>query len=195
MPSSRAEQVRPRGRPFSRGVAALFARCYRLFEGICLAAAVIGIAALFGAMAVTIADIVLRPMGHAVAGVVDLVQLMIMTAAFLTIPYTFVSDGHVSVDLLAQNLPPRVAAMLRVLAALLGTALLSLLLCYGWDSAMQQLAFGDRSHTIGIPLAWYWAPLLVGLGLSVIATLLMAGRELARAVARSDVVPPGDERH
>lgn len=160
-----------------------FARLFRAFEQVCLIAALLGVAALFGAMAVTVADIVLRPLGNAVPGVVDLVQLAVMAGAFLAIPYTFISDGHVSVDLLAQNLPARLAALLRLLAALLATGLLALMLYYGWQSAWQQHAFGDVSQTIGIPLFWYWTPLLAGLALSALATLLLIGRELGVVVS------------
>lgn len=160
-----------------------FARLFRAFEQVCLIAALLGVAALLGAMAVTVADIVLRPLGNAVPGVVDLVQLAVMAGAFLAIPYTFISDGHVSVDLLAQNLPARLAALLRLLAALLATGLLTLMLYYGWQSAWQQHAFGDVSQTIGIPLFWYWTPLLAGLALSALATLLLIGRELGVVVS------------
>lgn len=160
-----------------------FAGLFRAFERVCLIAALLGVAALLAAMAVTVADIVLRPLGSAVPGVVDLVQLAVMAGAFLAIPYTFISDGHVSVDLLAQNLPARLAALLRLLAALLATGLLALMLYYGWQSAWQQHAFGDVSQTIGIPLFWYWTPLLAGLALSALATLLLIGRELGVVVS------------
>ncbi len=161
---------------------------FRGFERLCLIAALLGVLALLGAMVITVADIVLRPLGSAVPGVIDLVQLTIMTAAFLTIPYTFMSDGHVSVDLLVQNLPPRLAALLRLLAAVLATGLLALMLRHGWNSAWQQQAFGDVSQTIGIPLFWYWAPLLAGLALSAVATLLLIWRELVVALSGRDPV-------
>jgi TRAP-type C4-dicarboxylate transport system permease small subunit len=165
-----------------------FAALWRGFERLSLAAALLGVGALFGAMAVTVADIVLRPFDTAVPGVVDMVQLAVMAGAFLAIPYTFMSDGHVSVDLLARHLPDRVSALLRLLAAVLASGLLALMARYGWGSAWQQHAFGDVSQTIGIPIVWYWSPLLAGLVLSTLATLLLTARELGRLILGHDPV-------
>ena len=40
---------------------------------------------------------------------------------------------------------------------------------FGLRQAMTEIAGGDRSQTIGIPMLWYWAPFLIGMGLSVLA--------------------------
>ena len=169
----------------------LFARAYRALEKLCFGAALIGFIALMGAVGVTMTDIVLRPSGGAVAGVVDIVQLLVMTGAFLALPYTFISDGHVSVDLVAQNLPPRASALLRLGAAILGTGLMALVMRYGWQSMMQQRRFGDVSQTIGIPMTWFWAPLLFGLALSSIVALFLAAREGAHLVTGRDPIGAG----
>ncbi len=168
-----------------------FARAYRLLERLCFVTAMVGFVALTGAVVVTMADIALRPSGGAVPGVVDIVQLLVMAGAFLALPYTFVSDGHVSVDLLAQNLPARAAAFLRLGAAILGTALMALIMRYGWQSMMQQRRFGDVSQTIGIPMTWYWSPLLFGLALSSVVALFLVVREGAHLVTGRDPVVRG----
>lgn len=143
------------------------------------AAALFGIIALFAAGLVTVADIVLRVFGGAVPGAVDLVQLLILSAAFAAIPFAFFRDAHVSVDLLTQALPARVQAALALLTALGALALMALILWYGWRSAQMQMRFGDVSQNLGIPMIWYWAPLLLGSALSIVACLFAVRRALA----------------
>ena len=42
------------------------------------------------------------------------------------------------------------------------------------DRALQQIRNGDRSQTLGIPMAYYWIPMLFGATVSIGATLLLA---------------------
>lgn len=134
-----------------------------------------GMAALLAAGLVTVADIALRFFGGAVPGVVDLVQLFMMAAVFAAIPFAFFRDGHVSVDLLTQAFPPRAQAFLSLATALLALGLMGLILFYGWKSAQMQIMFGDVSQNIRVPMIWYWAPLLAGSALSILACLIAAG--------------------
>jgi TRAP-type C4-dicarboxylate transport system permease small subunit len=152
------------------GTSGAIARIYRW-------AAHLGFACLAGAALVTVADIALRQVGGAVVGVVDLVQLLVMAGAYFAIPYAFLHDGHVAVDLVSARLGRRLDAACRALGALLATGFMLAIARYGLDAAMEQHAYGDRSHTMGIPILWYWAPLLLGAALSVLAALLIAFRD------------------
>ena len=148
--------------------------------------ALAGIAALGVAVAVTVLDILLSPLGGAVAGEVDLVQLSVMAAAWLAMPLAFLDDAHVSVDLLSARLPKRLALALKGVGGLLAVLLMALILRYGWDAAAQQLQFGDVSQELGIPIVWYWAPLLLGAALSILAALLTASADLLAATGRTE---------
>lgn len=145
--------------------------------------ALAGVAALGVAVAATLLDILLSPFGGAVAGEVDLVQLAVMAAAWLAMPLAFLDDAHVSVDLLSARLPKRASLALKGLGGLLAVLLMALILRYGWTTAAQQLQFGDVSQELGIPIAWYWAPLLLGAALSILAALLAAAADLGAAVS------------
>lgn len=159
----------------------------RLLHRVSAGCAYLGMGALLGALLLTVADIVLRKLGvYTWPGTLDAVQLCIMTAVFLAIPHTFLQDGHVAVDLLAERLPLRVQALLRALAALLGLGFMALVLGYGWLYAQDQIGYGDRSQTIGIPIVYYWAPLLVGAALAVLATALLLVRYGTLAVTGRD---------
>jgi TRAP-type C4-dicarboxylate transport system permease small subunit len=77
----------------------------------------------------------------------------------------------------SARLGPRLDAACRALGALLATGFMLAIARYGLDAAMEQQAYGDRSHTMGIPILWYWTPLLLGAALSVLAALLIAFRD------------------
>ncbi|SMF13358.1 TRAP-type C4-dicarboxylate transport system, small permease component [Tistlia consotensis] len=144
--------------------------------------ALVGLAALGVAVGVTLLDIALSLGESGIAGEVDIVQLCVMAGAWLAMPLAFLDDAHVSVDLLSGRLPHRAGLALKGFGELLSVALMALVLRYGWDTAQQQLTFGDVSQEIGIPIIWYWAPLLAGAALSILAALLVALADLAAAL-------------
>ena len=141
---------------------------------------------LMAAMAVTITDVVLRwisrsvgmitgeALSLAVLGVVDIVQLFILAAAYMAIPYAFSIGSHVGVDIFVQQMTQRKRAFLASISAILSAGLMLLILIYCTEQAILQQGYGDRSLTVGIPIIWYWVPVLVGSALSVVATALIA---------------------
>ena len=153
-------------------------------ERLCHAAAVFGIACLIGVIGIVVTDIVLRrSLGYTVIGTVDLTQLCVMAAAFWSIPYAFMRNAHVRVDLVTEKLPRRGRALLDGLAALTGFGLLALLLWMSWDQALLRWEYGDQSQDLGIPMIFYWLFLLSGFLLAGIATLALALQHFAVAFA------------
>lgn len=136
------------------------------------AAALLGVLAYAAAAILTVADIVGRRFGAPVDGVVDLVQLGVLSGAWLVIPYAFLVGAHVGVDLLVELFPRRLKRTLRIATALVAAGLLGLMLQACWDAFQQQVTFGDRSQQLGIPIFWYWVPLLVGVALSIVSALI-----------------------
>jgi hypothetical protein len=49
---------------------------------------------------------------------------------------------------------------------------------WGGQQALHQIAAGERTLTIGVPIFWYWLPLLYGTSLSVVCALV-AGINIA----------------
>lgn len=120
----------------------------------------------------TMADIFLRSVSTlTVHGMVDMMQLCVLTGAMLAIPHAFLSDQHVAIDLFVERAPGRVQLALRILAALLAIAFLSGVLWFSYQQALNEA--DDTSQTIGIPMTWYWAPFLVGIALSVFANFVL----------------------
>ena len=158
----------------------------RFLRGLALA----GTVAFLAAVGLTMVDIGLRSVSsHTVKGVVDLGQLCVMIGAMLAIPYGFATDQHVAIDMIAERFPRRVQVALRVLAALIGAAFLAGVFWFSLQQALTEHAGGDRSQTIGIPMIWYWIPFLAGVGLSVLALLVVAGQLVMRGLPTSSAPP------
>ena len=142
--------------------------------------AVLGVAAFGAAAIVTVVDILGRRLGYPIEGVVDLVQLFVVTGAWLTMPFAFFSAAHVSVDFLLAVMPVNLKVPLMVLGAVASLSLVALMLRQGYLTFETRTMFGDRSQQLGIPIAWYWYPLLIGLAVSLRAIFL----ELVTSVKR-----------
>jgi TRAP-type C4-dicarboxylate transport system permease small subunit len=131
-----------------------------------------GVAAYGAAAIVTVADVLGRRVGLPVDGVVDLVQLFVMAGAWLVMPFAFMTGAHVGVDFLVQRMPRVPATLLRAAALAVALVLLALMLVYGYRTAGMRMMFGDKSQQLGIPIVWYWGPLILGLGVSTLGALL-----------------------
>ncbi|MBR9651412.1 TRAP transporter small permease [Thalassovita aquimarina] len=140
--------------------------------------AIIGVIAGLGVLSygcaalVTVADIIGRTIGLPVAGVVEMVQLFVVTGTWLVIPYAFLTGAHVGVDFILMAMPRRIR---RVAGGVIGAgtlALIGLMLWYAFQTFSVRTMFGDKSQQLGIPIEYYWYPLLTGLGLSLVAVVL-----------------------
>ncbi len=132
----------------------------------------IAILFLLGAMLITTVDVVLRKIDNAgIYGTIDLVQLMIMSAAYLSIPYAFMKKSHVAVSILSERMPEKAAALCQALGMVLCVIFMSAIAWFGFQQAEQQHQYGDISITLGLPMIYYWIPVLAGSVLSAIVSL------------------------
>lgn len=132
-------------------------------------------------VAVLMVDISTRKtIGFSILGTIDLMQLAQVTCVFLVLPLVFLRESHVAVDFITERFPSRLQAIVHAVAALLGIALLGAILWYSWGQAAIQLRQGDRSVTLGIPMAFYWAPLLLGTCLSIFASVVVLFRAFGK---------------
>lgn len=136
----------------------------------------------------TVADILIRTLkGGGILGTTDIVQLLVMAAAFCAIPYGFFADTHVSVDLLTDGLSRRGLAAVKGVSALLGAVLLVGLAWYGGIQAKLEAGYGDMSSTIEIPKLYYWVWLVGGSALAALAACMVAARHLIVATGGDDI--------
>lgn len=140
----------------------------------------LGVLSYGAAAAVTVADILGRQVGYPIDGVVDLVQLFVMAGAWLVMPWAFMAAAHVSVDFVLNLLPPKGRRPLIAFASATAFVLVGLMLWHGWNTYETRTMFGDRSQQLGIPIAWYWYPLLLGLAVSLLGIVLGLIEALSR---------------
>lgn len=147
---------------------------------LCRGLAAIGVVILFVCALLTVADILGRRLFEwTVPGMVDLTQLLVMNAVFLWIPYVFERRANVEVDLLFERLPRVARRWLDRSWPLLGAAFLLVAAWYAGRTALQVLEYGDSSQTIGVPMIWYWAPVLFGTVLAAIVCVIQFAQAMA----------------
>lgn len=146
--------------------------------------ALLGVVSYGAAALVTVGDVLGRLVGLPVVGVVDLVQLFVMTGAWLVMPFAFMTGAHVSVDFVARSLPRPAAVALAGLAAAVSVVLLALMLWKGFETFQLRTMFGDRSQQLGIPNAWYWYALLASLPLAILGVVVAAADTIREEKAR-----------
>lgn len=154
--------------------------------------AYLGICLLLLCAALNVGDIATRRVIRLnVVGMVDVTQLMVMACAFLCIPYTFMKEAHIDVDFVTNMLPLRLRHAMMSLWGLIGAGFMGLVSWYAGIAAGQAYTNGDQSTTIGIPIIFYWAPLLFGCVLSVLVCLAMCIAYALRCVRGTPAPLPG----
>ncbi|WP_201740596.1 TRAP transporter small permease [Paracoccus aeridis] len=136
----------------------------------------IGVLSYCTAAAVSVADVIGRRFGMPVVGVVDLVQLFVMAGAWLCIPWGFAAGAHVGVDFLLERMPAGAARGLQAVAAVIAAAVMALVLWKCFGAWQMQALLGDKSQQLGIPMSYFWVPLLVGAAASMLAALAVVIR-------------------
>jgi len=160
---------------------------FRRLEQVSEALAIAGMISISVAIAALIVDIVGRKTtGFTILGISDIMQLLVMACICLAMPFAFLREGHVSVEFVTDPLPPRALAALKLVVALVSLVFVAVLARYALAQAGQQMAKGDISMTLAIPIVWYWAPLLAGLCVSAVACLIHAARYLVAVVTGAD---------
>lgn len=139
--------------------------------------AIVGMVAIAVAVLLTVTDIGLRSVSRStVPGLTDIVTLLVMTGALLSIPYAFVTDQHVAIDVFTTKLSDTAQRALGLFSAALAIIFLAAVLWFSTKQAALEYGYGDRSQSIGIPMIAYWIPMLLGLAVGVLANIWIAVR-------------------
>jgi TRAP-type C4-dicarboxylate transport system permease small subunit len=158
-------------------------RLIRIADGACEVLAHAGMALISLFMILQMIEIVGRKTtGFSILGLSEMGQLLVMSCICLVLPFVFMRDGHIAVEFVTDPLPPRALALLKSVIALASGLFVAALAYYGYGQALLQMAKGDYSPTIGIPIVWYWVPLLLGVSASAAACVAQTIRYLLMAV-------------
>lgn len=127
-----------------------------------------------------------RAFGQGVFGIIDLVEVGTVIAAFSALSYTARAKGHVSIGFFTDRLRARVRLMLDSTMALLGGALFALITwqlgLHGYDEMLK--SFRAETASLHIPLFpfWFWA----SFGSALVTLELMAslGHSIGQAARK-----------
>ena len=148
----------------------------RLIEQVARILRIAAAVALAAMMAITIVDVTMRNTINEL--VLGGVELALVITVFLALPETFLRNEHVTIDAIDLLVPPRVVKVLRCVGAFLTLLLLAFLAWRMVLPALDTVTMGDLTSDLGIPLIWYWLPLVIGGTASVATAAAMAVREL-----------------
>jgi TRAP-type C4-dicarboxylate transport system permease small subunit len=142
-------------------------------------------------MLLTIVDILSKNMfNRPISGTFELVELSLVFAVFLGIPVIFLKDANIVVDVLDHMLAPRPVVVLKLFGA--GVTLVFLLLL-GWAviaPATDTIKYPQYTQEAGVPHSVFWLPILLGIGLSIICTVLIVAQQIGRS--RPESQPDGE---
>jgi TRAP-type C4-dicarboxylate transport system permease small subunit len=137
-------------------------------------------ACLFGMMALTCCDVVMRLFWHPILGVYEIVGFLGTATASLAMAYTTVQRGHVSVSLIVMQLPPGTRFVVSFVTHLLSLILFAFL-------AFECVRYGNELKTSGemsLTLEWPLHPLLYGMSFCFLVVALVLFAELYHMVLR-----------
>jgi TRAP-type C4-dicarboxylate transport system permease small subunit len=131
----------------------------------------------------TVADALLRSfVGRPIRGTFEATELLLAAIIFFGLPYTSLTDGHVSVDFLTSRLGPRLQYAIIAVNALVCAALLGLITVQMADLAAEYMATSRTTITVRIPIVPFILPVTVAAGLAVLGFVVQAVGAGARAL-------------
>jgi TRAP-type C4-dicarboxylate transport system permease small subunit len=131
--------------------------------------------AMFGMMMLTVVDVGGRYFfSSPVLGTWEMVSFLLVGASTLSIGYCQITKGHISVDFILERFPPRVKAVIRTFAYLVGLAAFSLLAWQVFVLAQHYLSAtrGNATDTLGIPLFPFVLAMAIGCGVMALVLLV-----------------------
>ena len=125
----------------------------------------------------TVADVVLRSFfASPIRGMLELIELGLACTIFIALPAVFLRREHLVVDVIDHIAKPRVVRVLERLGALVSLGVLAVMAWQMWPLARTMVEFGDVTSDLSIPRMYYWIPVLLGVGVSALVTLVQLFR-------------------
>jgi TRAP-type C4-dicarboxylate transport system permease small subunit len=138
---------------------------------------------LLGVALGTVADALRRTfLGRPIQGTFEATELVLAAIIFFGMPYTSLTDGHVSVDFLTSRLGPRRQYAIMAINALVCAALLGLITVQMADLAAEYMATNRTTITVRIPIVPFILPVTAAAGLAALGCVVQAVGAGARAL-------------
>jgi TRAP-type C4-dicarboxylate transport system permease small subunit len=124
---------------------------------------------------VTVADALLRTfLSRPIQGTFEATELILAAIIFLAMPYTGLTDGHVSVDLLTSRLGPRAQSLIVAANALVCAVVLGFI---AWEMGLLAAEYGRTARTtitMRIPIFPFILPVAVAAWLAAACFVVQA---------------------
>lgn len=133
-------------------------------------------------MLFTTAVVALRHMGFHVLGVVDVMELSLVTLIFVAMPGVFLRDENVTVDVIDQVVSRRVRVWLRLVGLVITLGFLVLMMIEMLEPAIDKLSDGEVTMTLSINRFIHWIPIVFGFAASILGTFWVLGYYLRTGV-------------
>ncbi len=134
-------------------------------------ASCIGQVALFGAMAIVVANILLRLVWRPIPGTVELTEIFGAILLAMGISYCALQDGHISVNFVVEKLSAKKRALINGFTSFVSFILLSALAVRIIIYATSLMTRGATTSHLGIPT--FWVAFLVSFGFVMLAMVLL----------------------
>jgi TRAP-type C4-dicarboxylate transport system permease small subunit len=132
---------------------------------------------------VTVADALRRSfLGRPIQGTFEATELVLAVIIFFGLPYTGITDGHVSVDFLTSRLSLRTQYAIIAVNALVCAALLGLITVQMADLAAEYMATSRTTITIRLPIVPFILPVTAAAALATLGFVVQAVGAGARAL-------------
>ncbi|MDH5750131.1 MAG: TRAP transporter small permease [Rhodospirillales bacterium] len=136
-------------------------------------------------MGLNVVDVALRSIFNApIFGTYEIIELMLAAVAFLAIPETFLRGEHVSIELIDQIVPKRVAEIMQVIGMGATVLFFGLLVYYMIPPAIDYIEFNEVSFDLHMPMIWRGSLVLIGITASLIAVGAIFWRDFSRLFDR-----------
>jgi TRAP-type C4-dicarboxylate transport system permease small subunit len=138
--------------------------------------------ALAAMVLIVVADVLCANLLHRpIIGAIDLVQALLAFIVFLGLPQIIFIEGNITVDVIDHFIGKRAVLILRASGGLCAFVYLGLLWWHMFAPALDTYSFGDITADLKIPIILIWVPVLFGMAASMIAALIVFGRQLRKS--------------
>lgn len=141
---------------------------------------------LLAMVAINVVDVGLRSTINApIFGTYEIVEFLLAAVAFLAIPEAFLRDQHITIELIDQVVPTRVADWLRAFGTLTAVAFVGLLAWHMVQPALDYIEFNDITMDLQIPLIWKAVLIMTGIAAAIMTAGAIFVRDLSQAMGRA----------
>mgnify|MGYP000613314336 CR=1 FL=1 len=149
----------------------------RAFQTLLRSCTALGALAIAIMMLATCWDIAARTLANApLHGVVELVEIMVLTSAMLGLPEVFFRDEQITVDLVDSVLPHGLLMFVKAVALVLTIVFLAILAVNVYVPMADAYEFGDVKYDLHLPLYPFFGLIIFCFAISILSCLAMLWR-------------------